>query len=535
MKAPRKLCLVMVDSLRTDKLEEAVAEGKAPHFAELLRRGELVPDCVSAFPSVTPVCCSEIATGETADRHWISGMNWYHRVERRYVEYGSSFESTRAFGLFRATYDVVYNMNMGHLSPEVETVFESLGDAGYRTACTPFLIYRGRTRHELGLDGLLKRGAAAAGFRHAVYGPDELFYAELFNSRPVPCKPTLARPGTRDEFSACVGRELAADPGSYDFLLFSLPDNDYHSHRFGPDAMVASIFHADRCFGELVDAWGGMDDFLAEHAVILMADHGQTNVEHPLDLAGELGQEWRVLQPSSDQPELAELAVSPTARAANVYVLVDEAQRANVHARIRERVAALEGTDLVAWLEDADGAPCVREGSGSPTLSDPGVRAVVARGDRELRFRPAAGAGAEATAAADRRGRAWELDGELATLELRRDGRFVDSHAYPDALGRMWSALTAPHAGDLIVSLALGWECVDWGGTTHAGGGSHGSLHRDDSLVPLLTVGLEPGATPDRGQWRLTDVAGLVRAHFGVDEGPRVTAAPAGRTAGALR
>src|SRR5690606_20287458 len=163
MAGGRKLCLVMVDSLRTDKLEEAVAAGKAPHFAELLARGELIPDCVSAFPSVTPVCCAEIATGAAADRHGISGMNWYPRVERRCVEYGSSFEATRAFGLFRATYDIVYNMNMAHLSPEVETVFESLGDAGHRTACTPFLIFRGRHRHELGLDGLLKRGAAAAG------------------------------------------------------------------------------------------------------------------------------------------------------------------------------------------------------------------------------------------------------------------------------------------------------------------------------------------------------------------------------------
>ena len=43
-------------------------------------------------------------------------MNWYHRAEGRYVEYGTSFEATRAFGLFRTLYDIVYNMNMAHLS-----------------------------------------------------------------------------------------------------------------------------------------------------------------------------------------------------------------------------------------------------------------------------------------------------------------------------------------------------------------------------------------------------------------------------------
>ena len=40
--ADRKLCLVFVDSLRTDKLEETVAAGKAPNFGALLARGELV-------------------------------------------------------------------------------------------------------------------------------------------------------------------------------------------------------------------------------------------------------------------------------------------------------------------------------------------------------------------------------------------------------------------------------------------------------------------------------------------------------------
>ena len=66
---------------------------------------------------MTPVACAEIVTGRRRRRHWISGMNWYHRLERRYVEYGSSLEASRAFGIFRTLYDLVYNMNLAHLSP----------------------------------------------------------------------------------------------------------------------------------------------------------------------------------------------------------------------------------------------------------------------------------------------------------------------------------------------------------------------------------------------------------------------------------
>ena len=74
---------------------------------------------------------------------------------------------------------------------------------------------------------------------------------------------------------------------------------------------------------------------------------------------------------------------------------------------------------------------------------------------------------------------------------------------------------------------------MDWGGTSHAGCGSHGSLRAGDSLCPLLLVGFDPGTAELRDQWRLCDVAELVRAHFGLGDGPRVTAAPERKRHGA--
>ena len=495
MPASRKLCLIVVDSLRTDMLLRAVADDLAPNFAALLERGSLIGDCVSSFPSVTPVACSEIATGTGPDRHGISGMNWYHRAEHRYVEYGSSLEATRAFGLFRTLYDTVYNMNMAHLSHEVETVFERLGDAGVRTAVTPFLIFRGRRRHQLSLEGLMRRVAVAAKFRHAVWGPDELFYGELYASRRVPCKPTLARPGTRDTYSACVGRELVRED-LYDFLLFSLPDNDHHTHTHGIDAMLDSISHADRSFGEIVDEAGGIDAFLDAHAVILMADHAQTDVETAVPLAAALDEEWDVLAANAERPDSAELAVSPTARAAGIYLLAEGGRRAATHAGVRGRLRSLDGVDLVAWLESDNG---------------PGPEAVVESARGELRFRPG-------SQISDRRGSSWDTEGELGALAIElRDGR-LDDAVYPDGLTRLWSALTAPTAGDLLVSLKQGYECVDWGGATHVGGASHGALLAGDSLGPLVLCGFEPGVEEAREQWTLRDISALVLGHFGVHD-----------------
>src|SRR6201999_100459 len=107
---------------------------------------------------------------------------------RRYFEYGSSLEATRAFGVFRALYDLVYNINLAHLSPEIETLWERLDDARARTACTPYLISRGRHRHEVSLDGLMRRAVDATRlkFRHHTGGPRELFYGALYASQEVP-------------------------------------------------------------------------------------------------------------------------------------------------------------------------------------------------------------------------------------------------------------------------------------------------------------------------------------------------------------
>jgi hypothetical protein len=503
----RKLVLVVVDAMHPEMLLRAIEEDLAPTFGALLERGRMVTDCVSSFPSVTPVACSEMLTGRGPAGHWVMGMNWFHRVERRYIEYGSSFEATRTFGLFRAMYDLVYNMNLDHLSWEAQTIFERLGDAGIRSAATPFLIYRGRQRHQLGLEGLVKRAAAAANFRHAVWGPDEFFYGDLYASRVTGCGPTFTRPGTRDEYSACVGEELVRE-GAYDFLLFSLPDNDFHSHRHGPESTIDSIAKADAMFTRIVEAGGGVDAFLEDHAVVLTSDHAQTPVEHALPLADELAQDWAVLQPNADRPEEAEIAVSPTSRAGAVYILDTGARHAATHERARLRLGDLDGVDLTAWLAAEDGAPVLRRGVG---LAEPErLEAVVERNGFELRFHP----GGQLR---DIRGEGWSVRGEPEALEgdVTR-GRF-ESARYPDALARLWSALTSPHAGDVLISAADGHECVDWGGISHVGGGSHGSLARGDSLAPVVFVGCGPDRPERNPQWALRDLAPVILEHFGAN------------------
>ncbi len=168
-----------------------------------------------------------------------------------------------------------------------------------------------------------------------------------------------------------------------------------------------------------------------------------------------------MLQPSDDRPELAQLAVSPTGRAAHVYLLPGEGERAEPGA-VAERLAEIEGVDLVCTLLTPERRAAAATGAGD---AGRGRRVGAGRAWGEaLRFRPG-------DDVADLRGARWQIDGELSALGSNLDDGRLSSENYPDPLARVWSALTAPHSGDFIVSLEAGFEAVDWGGVTHAGGG----------------------------------------------------------------
>jgi hypothetical protein len=479
---PKKLVLAVIDGLKPSMLERAVGTGRAPALKAVMERGTYVPDCCAAFPSVTPVCAASIATGVRQDEHRIASMNWYHRDERRYVEYGSSFSASRRFGVARQLNDTVYNMNLEHLPADVPTVFESLDDAGVRTAGTTYLMYRGRHEHQISRTTALTRLASTV-MRKPVMGPRELFYADIFASRDTGCRSQLGLPGVRDQHAGCVGSYLV-EHDLFDFLLLSLPDNDTHSHKNGPHAQVSSIAAADRQLERMMHAGGGIEPFLDEHAVIVMADHSHTPVERRIDLFGAYA-DWHLLGPTGAGHEDAEIAVCPAQRSAMVYALLPEGRDALVPELVRAG-REIEGVDLVMWR------PAPREGA---ILGAAG----------ELRFAP----GGDVR---DARGRAWSLEGDLGVIDARVDDGVVRSAAYPDALARTWAALSCPTSGDVLLSAGPGHEFPDWGGVDHVGGGSHGSLHRSDSLGALLFCGVEPARTDD---WSIADVTPMIRAHFG--------------------
>jgi hypothetical protein len=336
--------------------------------------------------------------------------------------------------------DTIYNMNAEHLGRDAVTVYEALEETGLVAAAVNITCYRGKTKHLPVLPWVTK----------PAYGPKRFFFYSLFESDQTGA-PFAARNragGSIDAYAAAVGRWLVTRDG-FDFLAYYLSDFDYASHAHGPEgAEDVALVRTDAAIQTVLDAAGGVDEFLDRYAVIVHSDHGQTTVDRAAQL--ELP-----LSAHADS-----IVVTASNRAGQVYLLPD---------------ARLDAATLAQALDI--------EPSVETTLRLEDGEAVARRSGEELRFRPEQGGG-------------WQTTGDASIL------------GYPDAFQRAWWALANPNAGELLISATEGWEFADIGGRHHAGGGSHGSLVEGDSIVPVLTIGVE---TPIE---RITDVTPAVLAHF---------------------
>ena len=236
--------------------------------------------------------------------------------------------------------------------------------------------------------------------------------------------------------------------------------------------------------------------------MIVMADHSQAPVTARRSHSRTRWPSWAsgpVALLGEASRRRARIAVCPSQRAAMVYAL-NESERDAMRASVAGLALAIEGVDLVIWLErDAHEAP--REG-------------VIASPDHgELRFARAA----PCTIGAACPGASTESS--RSSVRASRTGVLL-SPDYPDALGAGVVGADLPDLGEVLLSAAAGYEFIDWGRQAHVGGGSHGSLHASDSLGALILSGV-PLPRPEPSQWAIRDVAPLVAGHFGL--------APAGR------
>ena len=417
-------------------------------------------------------------------------MNWYSRDEERYVEYGSSFSASRRFGIAQQLTDTVYNMNVEHLPADVPTVFESLDDAGVRTAGHD-VPHVPRPPPAPGLARARRSpGWPRPSVRRPVMGPRELFYADIFASRETRL-PLAARPAGHPR----PARRLRRAPTSS-----STTSSTSCCCRCPTTTRTRTSTARTRRSTSIADGRPparAADARRRRHRRVPRRARGDRR-RRPLARAGRAAHrpaatafdDWPCWRPAARAAPTPRSRVCPAQRAAMVYALVPEGRDdARAAARRRPRWRSTASTSSM-WR------PAPREGA-------------IARRERgELRFAPGGDVRDERGGAlvASRRPStccgARVEDGVLRTPRLpRRAGARVGGADLPD-VGRR-AALGGARLG--VPRL----------------GRRRPRRRRQPRLAAPRRLARRAGLLRgrrrphDHGAWSIADVAPMVRAHFG--------------------
>gem|GEM_PF-1606988 len=487
MRQPRPIHLIIIDSWHPRLLMRELE--RLPALSHLLRAGFLDPACISTFPTVTPTALSTLVTGTPPQRHGVQGIMWYSRDEDRFVHYWPSPQSLWQGTLPRVLRDVLVDLNGAHLRESTPTLFELLEAEGLAVGCVNFPVSRAGHLHPVRLPWLI-RWVSGLGKEISLRGPRHFYYGDVLRPPGFRAKGPLFKYGLTDrragDYGACMIR--AQRPA---FQLIYLNEHDLRSHQHGPMGCAYSLRIIDQQLGKLMDAYGSWDAAVQEARWILVGDHAQSEIGGFPGYAVNVlraFKEFRVAPPGGPGLRAGgyDLAIAPNDRSALIY-LSDPRLLAPLVTELR----GWESIEQIAWRHapgesetEADWRTCMQAETGR-TLS------WKAGGPYRDAF-----------------GRTWSLKGDWRVLDLRQNGENLVDGDFPDALGRLEGILSGD--ADMVITAKLGYEFTT--GFT-MGKGNHGSLHREDSCVPLLTVGLTPPQRPMRTQ----DVVPMILEAFDID------------------
>jgi hypothetical protein len=473
-------------------------QGRLPTLARLAACGRLNLDCISIFPSITPAATSTIVTGHYPREHGVAGMSWFDPDTGAVSYFGDDVWTVarRGFGdLLRG-----FLLRLNDETLKAKTIFQLTEEQGCPAGCFNHLIFKGNTPHEVRVP-LLMRLLPSVDSKLVVHGPSTLCLGDFVSERrhrraPKTNTSVFHRFGLDDDGTAGFLLDLDGVKDLPRFSVAYFANNDFDSHSRGPENAAETLDHVDELLGQVIDAWGGFDRVLDDLCLMLTADHSQSDVVDGADAAIDLGpllDRWTLADPASGWRDGDEAMICPNMRAAELYVREPTLQKVREMIRCLLRDARV---DQVLWRDPSD-----PKGPYRVTTADRGELAVAADGAGEV---------------SDAYGGRWRCQGDLSALDARVTATGeVEYGTYPNAFERIAGGLGQEQGGKLWVTARPGHEFEVTGQKPHRGGGSHGTLHELDSVVPLLIAGdrdgLDVPAPP-----RLVDVTPLCLQALGL-------------------
>jgi len=498
---PGKVLLIVIDAATPHVVAPAIRTGRLPLFQKLVERGALHESSASIFPSITPAATSSIATGCYPAEHGIAGASWYDERREEVAYYGDDFWVIAREGVRCFLEDFLLRLNGDRL--RAPTMFQMIERTARRAACLNYLVFKGDSEHPV-LVPVPLAALPGAPLMETVLGPSILSLGDFVGPRWKSGRKlkkaggVMHRFGMDDASTGAMLLDLLGRRALPDFTIAYFADNDYRSHEVGPVNALPVIERIDAMLAEAFEAGGGLDQVLADTAIVITSDHGHCDVLPDRDRAvihlDALLADFRQAQLGTKWQEPDEILICPNMRAAQIYVREPSAVRME---RIIATLLRDPRVDQAMWRTGL-----TRTGGAGYTVASQRGR---------LEFARAGGSGS----CRDVFGGAWTWSGDPEPLALEQDGATVLFSDYPNAFERVAGALDLDQSGEIWVTAKAGCEFEVPGGEAHVGGASHGALHKLDSLSPVIVAG---AGAPDKlpRHMRLVDIAPLCMQLVGV-------------------
>ncbi|HXF64472.1 MAG TPA: alkaline phosphatase family protein [Caldilineaceae bacterium] len=514
----KKVLLLVIDALSARIFVPALRDGRLPNFQALAERGQLDPACSAIFPSITHAALSSIATGVYPQVHGIPGGYWFNVEQGEVVHYMGDLWIALNQGVRQFFADLVVRLNAEQI--QAETVFQYVERAGNQACSIHHLIYKGDVLHRVDVSWLAKlidRVLPSKSGIADVSGPTLLYLGDFIATaieqadQTMPAIAGLSKYlGMEDRYALERLLALARADALPALTVAYFLENDDRSHLQGPANAFPVLEALDQGLGELFEVCGGVERLLEQFCVIVTGDHAQVDISGDEETASiqvdKLLSAFRLPAPGAVWNDGEELLVCPNMRALQIYFKHPEAEMIEM---VAGRLLADERVDLVMWRA---------------ALTDPTQTGyIISTRDRgRLHAWPVNGASPgqpPSNQATDFWGCTWRWQGDLSAIDAHVEDGVLVYGDYPNALERIAGALECPTGGRLWASAMPGAEFSLGNTAIHRGGGSHGSLHHSDSVVPLLMAGA-PDDVQLPARTRSVDVTPLVLRILKVDGGP---------------
>ncbi|SHE51479.1 Type I phosphodiesterase / nucleotide pyrophosphatase [Seinonella peptonophila] len=467
-KAPRKIQLrqpykpivmIVIDSLMDSTVEQTIQMKKAPALAFLKEHGTYYAEVVSCFPTMSVCIDTTLLTGTLPQQHQIYGLCYYDSSQKEWINIGTGAKESVAVGFREVLTNSLIRLNQQLISRSVSTIHES---TPMPTGSIGAFIYRGLNKYQLKVPRLF-RWLNILPPKIETVGPEVFSFGSMhqIGTNSKGGQPWY-RYGENDRFSTNELLALLYQNRLPVFTLVYFPTNDDYIHQKGT-WVTKGLHKADLQLQRLLNAFPSWEEAVEQITWVILGDSGQTDTlpdhkEAFVDMEILLSK-YRLMPTKSKKPRANDqLVLSVNERMSYIHILDPKIDPASLARELQTHPFF----DLIAWWE--------KETCQVVSGERPGVFSFSKNGPFY-----------------DRYDQNWQLQGNHEILDLELKGEEIIYHRYPDVLQRLWGVYE-PGVAKLVLTVKPGYEMIFQSSPRHRGA-SHGSLHAQDSLVPMIITG----------------------------------------------